>query len=1052
MAINRVQIPRTSFQSNSNFFIVDLQNTQKKLIVVLGMHRSGTSAITRSLRVLGVELGNQMHPGTLDDNAKGFWEDLDVLALNQEILFTLGHDWDIVAPIPSELLESDILNPLRVRAKGLLASKIESAQFFGLKDPRLSLLLPFWSPIFESLNLNVAYVIALRNPISVVKSLKKRDGMLPHKSYMLWVSYMSASMLNCRGKCLVVDYDLLLDEPDSQLFRISSVLGLPTPALRNLEFSEFKNEFIDMGLRHTKFDSADLEANPEASPLVREAFALLHQLSRIDSIDSPESTLAWFNKAQKLLSHPSELVIHNTINKELAIRSNKIIELESIIEGLNSEIVRKNSELSMLMQTDCNNRNQIDKIKKSLSWRITSPLRFALRVFKNRRVTNNDLMYIKSRIFRLSILSWPRRTTKFNFDATARQDSTSLELKPQSKNTNDVFVWGVIDWHFRLQRPQHLASQIAKMGRRVFYFSNDFINTHEAGFHIESLDTEGTLFQVKLHVSGAPSIYAEPPSNLILRQLQEDLAHFIEWTDSNQIVNLVQHPFWYPIVSILPNSRLVYDCMDHHEGFGNVSPDMLSLERRMAERAELLVVTSQWLDDILEKSNPHRWIIRNACDFEHFAQPPQTHFHDKAGRKIIGYYGAIADWFDLNLIKQIASSFSDCLVLLIGADTCNAQAALANHDNILFTGEVPYRDLPFYLYAIDVCLLPFQVVPLTLATNPVKLYEYLSAGKTVVTVDLPEMNQFKGLIKVATNPQAFIDHVSDALATPPGEDEVNQRKQFAQQQTWTHRASELISALDIKPEPKVSIIVVTYNNLEITQACLHSLEQYSSYPNLEVIVVDNASDDGTRDYLRDWATHGTNRIVVLNDENTGFAAANNIGMRTATGDYFVLLNNDTYVTPGWLRTLLAHVRRDRTIGLIGPVTNNIGNEAKIEIQYSDMAEMQAKAKRYTREHMGQTFPLRTAAFFCVLIPRKVFEDVGPLDETFGRGFFEDDDYCRRVEKMGLRVLCAEDVFVHHQLSASFSQIKSEARQALFDKNKALYEAKWGKWVPHAYRG
>ena len=83
--------------------------------------------------------------------------------------------------------------------------------------------------------------------------------------------------------------------------------------------------------------------------------------------------------------------------------------------------------------------------------------------------------------------------------------------------------------------------------------------------------------------------------------------------------------------------------------------------------------------------------------------------------------------------------------------------------------------------------------------------------------------------------------------------------------------------------------------------------------------------------------------------------------------------------------------------------------------------------------------------------RDVYDRIGGLDEDFGRGFFEDDDYCRRVELIALRVICAEDVFVHHHLSASFSKLDEEKRDELFRRNRAIYERKWGKWVPHVYR-
>jgi len=95
--------------------------------------------------------------------------------------------------------------------------------------------------------------------------------------------------------------------------------------------------------------------------------------------------------------------------------------------------------------------------------------------------------------------------------------------------------------------------------------------------------------------------------------------------------------------------------------------------------------------------------------------------------------------------------------------------------------------------------------------------------------------------------------------------------------------------------------------------------------------------------------------------------------------------------------------------------------------------------------------MRNAAFFCVAMRRSTYETIGDMDEAFGVGFFEDDDYCRRIEQAGLAIACADDVFVHHHLSASFDTLKADQKQALFERNKAIYESKWGEWQPHAYR-
>lgn len=615
----------------------------------------------------------------------------------------------------------------------------------------------------------------------------------------------------------------------------------------------------------------------------------------------------------------------------------------------------------------------------------------------------------------------------------------------------DVFVWGIIDWHFRIQRPQHIARGLARRGHRTFYFSNHFVDSAEPGYRIEPVSEDGLLSIVYLHVAGVPSIYTAAASEATDKALTESLAVFLVDAGASSIISMVQHPFWTPFADKVPNRRLIYDMMDHHEGFGDGAPDILELEARILREADQVVVTSDFLEKIARSKNGSVVVVRNACEYQHFATRPEDVFRDPKGRRVIGYYGAIAHWFDADLVAKVARRFPDDLVLLVGADSVGVQERLKEYPNVQFTGEVKYTELPYYLYGFDVCLLPFKVIPLTLATNPVKVYEYLSAGRSIVSVDLPEIAQFPGLVAVGRSDEEFLDHVERALRRPPSSEEIQARRLFASGQTWDERASTLAQAVESFTPPRVSVIVVTYNKVELTDACLRGLERNTHYPNVEIIVVDNNSRDDTPDYLRKWAERGENRIAILNDENRGFAAANNQGLERATGEYFVLLNNDTYVTPGWLGTLVRHLQRDPTLGLVGPVTNSIGNEARIELAYSTMDEMERAARGYTAANMGKLYPLRTAAFFCVAFSRTLYNEVGPLDEAFGIGMFEDDDYCRRVEQAGRHSACAEDVFVHHHLSASFNEIAAEGRVALFLANREIYERKWGAWIPHTYR-
>ena len=754
------------------------------------------------------------------------------------------------------------------------------------------------------------------------------------------------------------------------------------------------------------------------------------------------------------------------LNQQLIESGNEINKLFIATQERDQHTAQLNNQLQQVLL-----QNQM--ILQSRSWRMTRSLRFAMRFIKygltvedksklllGLRKLNHKLPNSLQNVNRALFGKWLRSMVSqpvvlFTADTPEplpqQLQTTESPIVPAVSSGKDFIVWGVIDWHFRHQRPQQIAQALAAEGDRVFYVSSNLLEARTAGFSVEPLDKDGRLFQIHLCVNTPTIIYHHAPTAEVTQALLKSIGELLLWAKTGQVFNIVQHPFWLPVARQLPNSQLIYDCMDHHEGFENTGKEVIALEHELFRVADLTITTSGFLDDIVAKYTSRHEVIRNAGEFEYFSKAPLSIYRDPHGRKIIGYYGAIAEWFDIALICQLSQQFPDCLLLLVGADTVGAESQLSSQKNIVFTGEVPYKELTHYLYAFDVCLLPFKVIPLILATNPVKVYEYLGAGKPVVAVDVPEIKQFGDLVRVGENQAHFVAQVGAVLAESVSESAIVARKAFAEQQTWHHRARDLSSAVSALQQPKVSVIVVTYNNLELTKACLYSLDVYSNYSNYEVIVVDNASSDDSPNYLREWAAQGENRAIILNPDNKGFAAGNNQGLLAATGDYLVLLNNDTYVTPGWISSLVKHIERNPKIGLLGPVTCNIGNEAKIDIHYSNMSEMLVESSKFTLRHIGHLTPLRTAAFFCVMISRTAYEKVGLLDEAFGIGFFEDDDYCRRVEQAGFGIYCADDVFIHHHLSASFNKLKLETRQKLFEDNKVTYEKKWGPWIPHVYR-
>jgi hypothetical protein len=243
------------------------------LVVVVGMHRSGTSAITRSLRAVGVQLGDNLMPPHPDQNPKGFWEDLDVNRLNVEMLAALGREWHSLARISEHEVVRLRQAGFMLRAAEIVRAKLSIGAPFAFKDPRISKLLPFWREVFRATHLKVAYVIAVRNPLSVVRSLAKRNDMPAEQAYYLWLEHMMPMLDSIAADNHVfVEYDRLLASPRGEIGRIASTLCLD---VNEEEVVAFEQEFLDPGLRHTEFGTGDLLLDDSCPELVLDVYNVL---------------------------------------------------------------------------------------------------------------------------------------------------------------------------------------------------------------------------------------------------------------------------------------------------------------------------------------------------------------------------------------------------------------------------------------------------------------------------------------------------------------------------------------------------------------------------------------------------------------------------------------------------------------------------------------------------------------------------------------------------------------------------------------------------------
>lgn len=616
----------------------------------------------------------------------------------------------------------------------------------------------------------------------------------------------------------------------------------------------------------------------------------------------------------------------------------------------------------------------------------------------------------------------------------------------------DVIILSVIDYNFRHQRPQHFATRFASNGHRVFYINANFIRP-------DSVSTlQANLFVVDFSNDQYNAIYSMD-GHKVLPWMQKKFDILLFEQGIRDAVIIVDYPNWVAGAEYLRKKygfKIVTDYMDDYTGFLGTAEDFLKDNCiRLLQCSDMIAASSQFLFEVAAKYTEKEKIeiVRNGTEVEHFYQAVRLESANRK-RKVIGYYGAIAHWFAWEKVCFLARKFPECDIVIVGEVT-EHRDKLEQYSNIKLLGEKPYRDLPQYLADFDVCLIPFDTsTDLIKATNPVKFYEYLSAGKKIVATEIPELMPYKNeYVYMSNEDTAFADYVKLCLE---GEDCLKDKEAciaFARENDWQKRY-EVFEKSCTGHIPKVSIIVLTYNNLAFNKQCIDSILHKTAYGRYELIIVDNASTDGTREYLEELQSREVpNLKVILNDQNKGFAGGNNIGIKAAEGNYILLLNNDTVVSRGWLTALIKHLENNPEYGMCNPVTNSIGNESMVRAHYKNILEMQEFAYAYTALHMDQEYSKTDRLpLFATAIRKETIDKVGILDDSYKVGMFEDDDYTERVLQGGFKITIAEDAFIHHINNGSFKKLKNEEYQKIFAANKAIFESKWErKWTMPKYR-
>lgn len=363
----------------------------------------------------------------------------------------------------------------------------------------------------------------------------------------------------------------------------------------------------------------------------------------------------------------------------------------------------------------------------------------------------------------------------------------------------NIVIFSVIRWSFLWGRPQQIASRLANDGHNIVYFQCPCVfapstlikNYKEKNIFIRRRVSKN------LHIANTSFIPFSGKCNFInekfgLFAFKMHLKCLNFEPDVAIFCSLFYNFLLEPLKAM--DVKIVYDCMDEFSGFSGVSgvSEVLRVERDLTKRSSLVIATSKTLCEKLSKINSNCIYVPNAADFRHFHTATQIKEKPAEIKRlqypIIGFIGNVDDWVDIDLICKLAEVHPDYSILLVGPINFG-QNKLKRYSNIMMVGTKKYELLPQYLSFMDVCLIPFKINKLTLASNPIKLYEYLAAGKPVVSTALPEVCDNASQVVMIAKDDDFIKKVEEAVNETKSENKATilRRINFARNNSWDKR-------------------------------------------------------------------------------------------------------------------------------------------------------------------------------------------------------------------------------------------------------------------------
>jgi glycosyltransferase involved in cell wall biosynthesis len=409
--------------------------------------------------------------------------------------------------------------------------------------------------------------------------------------------------------------------------------------------------------------------------------------------------------------------------------------------------------------------------------------------------------YLRNIYFRV----FPSRKPRW-FDDCWRFPHVPIErcsdlLDSPDPGSRDFLIFPMTDWHARQQRTQFFAQALAALGHRCFilnpHLGREFRGPEKHSALLGRLAKN--IYELHVRLPREPVYHHRNLTEAESKTLATVVLGLVEKGRLLNITQLVSFPVWLPLARLVKAGRsgkLICDCHDQLSGFAGVAPEIVAQEPALIASSDFVICSADQLREhcLVAGASPDRCIVvRNAVTAQQFIGVPAR--PRQGSPPVIGYLGALEDWFDSNAVRAAAIARPDWRFVIAGRVESSAVASELNLPNVEFPGEIGRDRVPEILAGFDVATIPFRINPLTTGADPIKIYEYLAAGLPVVSSRLPETQRFGRFIHYYNYENAAEDfaHAVESALDDSGESRRRERQLAVRDETWESRCRQILA-------------------------------------------------------------------------------------------------------------------------------------------------------------------------------------------------------------------------------------------------------------------